>query len=120
MNNIIQEDFAEFISNEELFKSSAKLYDKDRVLVFEGGCIYDEKPRYEPTEDGGLIYSGQMSVVTFSLSDLASFMPNYFNLKGYYVEVTTNNKTKSYQIGNSTYSSNVNAVYCDYLTEDGN
>lgn len=119
MNDLIQSDFAEFVNNEELFKSSAKLYDtKGGTLVFEGNCIYDEKPRILQNEDGSIAYSGEMSIVSFSMSDLVSFMPNYFNLKGYYLEVTTNNQTKKYFIGNSTYSSNVNCVYCDYLTED--
>lgn len=117
MDSIIQDDFAEFLNKEEMFKSSAKLYNSNGgTLVFDGDCIFDKKPQPLQNEDGSIIYSGHVSIVTFSMNDLL-FMTNYFSLKGYYVEVTTNKGTFNYMIESSVFNSNVNAIYCDYLKE---
>lgn len=119
MNSIIQDDFNEFINKEQLFNSSVLLFvSKGGTLLFEGFGTFDKKPNPVEDENGNIIYSGHKSILTLSMPDLVSFMPNYFDLKGYYVTITTNNETKNYFIKNSVYNSNVNAVYCDYLKED--
>lgn len=119
MNNTIQDDFSDFINDEELFNSSVSLFvNKGGSLVFEGKGTFDKKPLVIVNEDGSTSYSGHQSILALSMKDLVSFMPNYFDLKGYYVTIITNNETKSYIIESSNYNSTVNTVYCDFLKED--
>lgn len=119
MNTDIQDDFKDFIADEDLFNSDVKLYvSKGGSLVYEGKGIYDKKPNPVENEDGSLTYSGHISILTLSMSDL-TFMDNFFSLKGYYVEITDNVGTRFYWINNSVFNSNVNNIYCDYLKEDG-
>lgn len=118
MNDIIQDDFKDFIADEDLFNADIKLYvSKGGSLVFEGKGIYDKKPNPVENEDGSLIYQGHISILTLSMSDL-DFMDNFFSLKGYYVEITDNVGIRFYFIENSSFNSNVNNIYCDYLKED--
>lgn len=119
MNDTIQNDFADFVNDEDLFNSSVLLFEsKGGSLLFEGLGVFDKKPLAVLNEDGNTSYDGHQSILTLSMKDLVSFMPNYFDLKGYYVQITTNNETKSYNIGSSNYNSNVNTVYIDGLKED--
>lgn len=116
MNTVIRDDFANFINNEELFNSDVKLYDSQGgTLKFEGKGIYNEKPKAVINEDGSVSYEGELSVLTISKSEL-DFMPSYFSLKAYYVEITDNNGTHTYWVGYSSFSSNVGSIFC-YLKE---
>lgn len=113
MDNTIEADFAEFINNNELFNSEVKLYDSQGgVLKFEGKGIYDKKPQLVENEGGQLFYQGHKSLLTLTMSEL-TFMDSYFSLKAYFVEITDNVGTKIYFIENSSYNSNVNAIYCE-------
>ena len=114
MNNTIESDFADFINNNELFNSSVKLYDSQGgTLKFDGKGIYDKKPQLVENENGEVSYQGHKSMLTISMSELIDFMPAYFSLKKYFVEITDNVDMKSYLIENSVYNSNVNAIYCE-------
>lgn len=116
MNDKIRSDFASFITNSTLFSSDVKLYPSvSGDLVFEGKGIYDKKPNLIEDAGGNIGYSGNKSVLTLSMSDL-SFMANYFSLKGYYAIITDNNSAKNYNIIDSNYNSNVDAILC-YLKE---
>jgi hypothetical protein len=113
MNKTIESDFADFINNEGLFNSSVKLYDSQGgTLKFEGKGIWDKKPQLVENESGQVSYSGHKSMLTLTMSEL-TFMPSYFDLKNYFVEITDNVETKSYLIEISPYNSNVNAIYCE-------
>jgi hypothetical protein len=113
MDTIIQDDFADFINNEDLFNSDVLLYDSQGgTLVFEGRGTFDKKPNLVENEDNQLSYQGHRSMVTLSMPEL-TFMPSYFSLKAYYVEITDNVEQKNYIIENSVYNSNVNAIYCE-------
>jgi hypothetical protein len=117
MNTIIQDDFQEFITNEDLFSSGVKLYDsKGGSLVFEGSGIFDRKPMLVENENGQFAYQGHRSILSLSMADL-TFMTNYHDINGYYVEVTDNIETKAYFIENSPYNSNVNKIYCELKLE---
>lgn len=116
MNNIIESDFAEFVTNEELFNSSVKLYDSQGgTLKYEGKIIYDKKPQLVENQDGSVFYQGHKSILAFAMANFDdSFMISYFSLKGYFVEITDNIVgTKIYSIANSNYNSNVNSIYCE-------
>lgn len=120
MNELIKNDFADFINNEELFNSSVNLYTSASVLKYEGKCIFDEKPMAIQNESGMVSYSGEMSIMTISMADLATydiaFMPAYFSLIGYKVDITDNVGLKSFTIEDSHYNSNVGSIFC-YLKE---
>lgn len=118
MNNIIREDFASFVNNEELFTSTVKLYNSESTLVYEGHGIYDKKPELIENEDHMVSYSGHKSVLTLTMADL-DFMENYYSLKGYSVEITDNIGAKTYIITSSNYNGNVDGIFC-YLKETTN
>lgn len=114
MDTTIQDDFADFINENDLFNSSVSLYDtQGGSVVFEGKGTYDRKPFLVENENGQISYQGTRSALTLSMSEL-TFLTSYVSLKGYYVEITDNVETsKGYLIENSTYNSNVNAIYCE-------
>jgi len=112
MNDVIRNDFVDFINNEDYFNSSVKLYDSLNVLKFDGKGVYDKKPMPVQNENGMVSYQGHMSILTLSMS-LLTFMTAYFSLKGYKVEITDNVDLKSYTIANSNYNSNVGSIYCE-------
>jgi hypothetical protein len=113
MDTTIRDDFADFINNNDLFNSDIKLYDSQGgTLVFEGRGTYDKKPQLVENENNQFGYQGHKSILTLTMSEL-TFMPSYFSLKGYYVEITDNVEQKAYNIINSPYNSTVNAIYCE-------
>lgn len=116
MENTIKNDFADFINNTDIFNSSVLLYTSANVLKFDGKCIFDEKPMAVQNENGMVSYSGEMSLLTLSMANLATydvtFMPAYFNLKNYKVTITDNLGTKSFTIEDSHYNSNVGSIFC--------
>ncbi|MDX5586087.1 MAG: hypothetical protein QNK20_14430 [Aureibaculum sp.] len=113
MDTTIRDDFADFINNNDLFNSDVLLYDaQGGTLVFEGRGTFDKKPQLIQNESGQFDYQGHQSIVALSMS-LLTFMSNYFDLKGYYIEITDNSETISYNIINSHYNSNSNAILCD-------
>lgn len=115
MNNTIESDFAEFVTNNELFNSEVKLYDSQGgTLRYEGHAIYDKKPQLVENESGQVFYQGHKSILSFAMSNFDDvFMTAYFSLKGYFVEIIDNIGTKIYNIENSNYNSNVNSIYCE-------
>ena len=117
MNKVIQDDFKEFLNNEDLFNSEVKLYDyKGGSLIFEGIGTYDKKPQLVENENNQVFYQGHKSLLTLSMDEL-TFMDSFSSLKAYFVEITDNVGTKCYFIENSMYNSNVNAIFCE-LKED--
>ncbi len=115
MDNIIESDFEEFVTNNELFNSEVKLYDSQGgTLKYEGHIIYDKKPQLVENQDGAVFYQGHKSILAFAMSAFPNgFMDSYFSLKGYFVEITDNIGIKIYDIVNSNYNSNVNSIYCE-------
>lgn len=117
MNTVIQDDFSNFVNDCELFNSGIILYDsKGGSLVFEGKGVYDKKPLLVENEKGQVFYQGHKSILTLAMPDLM-FLTSYVSLKGYYVSITDNVETKNYNIINSEYNSNSNAIYLE-LKED--
>lgn len=113
MNKTIESDFAEWQEQDELFNSDIKLYiTQGGDLKFEGKGTYDKKPQAVENESGDVFYQGHKSILTLSMTKL-DFMDSYFDLKGYFVEITDNVGMKSYLIVGSSYNSNVNAIYCE-------
>jgi hypothetical protein len=113
VNDVIKEDFADFIDNEELYNSTIKLYDQQNgTLKYEGQAIYDKKPQLVENEQNQLNYQGHKSILSLSMSKL-DFMDTFFSLKGYYVEITYNSEILKYKIANDLYNSNVDAIYCE-------
>lgn len=113
MDTTISDDFRDFINENDLFNSDVVLYDSQGgTIVFEGRGVYDRKPNLIENDNGQLVYQGHKSILTLSMSEL-TFMPAYFSLKSYFVEITDNVDLKSYLIENSNYNSTVNAVYCE-------
>jgi len=113
MDTTIRDDFADFINENDLFNSDVRLYDtQGGTLVFEGRGTYDKKPNLIENESGQFVYQGHKSILALTMSEL-TFMPSYFSIKGYYVEITDNVELKAYLVENSKYNSTVNAVYCE-------
>lgn len=113
MDNTIATDFAEFITNDELFNSNIKIYTaKSGTLLYNGKGTYDKKPQLVQNEQGQLFYQGHKSILYLSMK-LLTFLTAYSSLKGYYVEITDNVGLKAYTIENSNYNSNVNSIYCE-------
>jgi len=116
MDNTIRDDFADFVTDCELFNSTVKLYDSQGgTLKYEGNGIYDKKPDLVENEDGKVSYSGHKALLTLSKS-LLVFMTSYFSLKGYYVEITDNDGAHNYWIAESSFTSNAGSIFC-YLKE---
>ena len=113
MNDIIRDDFAEFITNDELFNSDIKLYTaKSSTLLYEGKGTYYKEPKAVVNESGQVVYSGHRSGLYLSMK-LLTFMTAYVDLKGYYVTITDNIGTINYDIVDSRFNSNVNSIDCD-------
>lgn len=114
MDTVIQDDFKEFLKEENLFNSDVRLYSDSigGTLVFEGNGIYDKKPMAVEQENGQLVYQGHRSILALSMDEL-TFMTSYFSLNGYFVEITDNQSAKNYQIVNSMFNSNANDIYCE-------
>lgn len=113
MDTTIRDDFADFINENDLFNSTVSLYvSQGGSLVFEGRGTYDRKPQLIEEENGQFGYQGHKSILALSMSEL-TFMPSYFSLKGYFVEITDNVEQHNYSIINSSYNSTVNAIYCE-------
>jgi hypothetical protein len=113
MDKVIQDDFADFVSDESLFNCEVELYDEQGgTLLFEGSGIYDKKPMAVENENGQIVYQGHKSLIALSLKDL-TFMIAYASLKGYYIEITDNQGLKKYLIANSVFNSNVNSILCE-------
>lgn len=113
MDNTIENDFAEWQEQNDLFNSDVKLYNSQGGdLKFEGRGTYDKKPQPVENDSGEIFYQGHKSILTLSMSKL-EFMDAYFDLKGYFVEITDNVGTKPYLIEGSSYNSNVNAILCE-------
>lgn len=114
MDKTIESDFAEWQEQNDLFNSDIKLYvSQGGDLKFEGRGTYDKKPQPVENERGEIFYQGHKSILTLSMASLGDFMTSYFDLKGYFVEITDNIDMKPYKIVSSSYNSNVNAVYCE-------
>jgi len=109
MNTLIQNDFIDFMNNEDLFNCEVILYVSELgSIVYEGSGIYDKKPFPVQNENGQVTYQGHISFLTLPLIESC-----YSSLKGYYVEITDNIGLKKYYIANSNYNSNVNNIYCE-------
>lgn len=116
MNNVIKDDFADFVENEQYFNSTVLLYNSQGgTLVYEGYGIYDTKPSPVVDENGSISYNGEKSVLTLTRAKL-DFMTAYFDLKGYYAVITDNEATHSLFISNSHYNSNAGSIFC-YLKD---
>lgn len=117
MDNIIQNDFADFVKGETLFNCEVKLYtNQGGSLVFEGRGLYDKKPQAIENENGQIGYQGHKSLITLSLKDLLFMNNAFFSLKGYYIEITDNLGMKAYTIVNSSFNSNVNTIFNELKT----
>ena len=117
MDTTIQDDFTAFVNDCDLFNSEVILYDsKGGLEVFTGKGVYDKKPLLVENENGQIFYQGHKSILTLAMPDL-TFLTSYISLKGYYVSITDNVETKNYNIINSEYNSNSNAIYLE-LKED--
>jgi len=117
MNTVIQDDFQDFVTNEDLFSSEVILYaSKGGAELFNGQGVYDKKPLLVENESGQVYYQGHKSILALSMPDL-TFLTAYASLKGYYVSITDNVGTKAYNVINSNYNSNSNAIYLE-LKED--
>ena len=113
MDTTIRDDFADFINNNELFNSDVKLYDSQGgTLKYEGKGIYDKKPMLVENENGQVSYQGHLSILTLSFSEL-TFMTSYYSLKGFFVQITDNTGILGFEIINSNFNSNSNAIYCE-------
>lgn len=113
MDTTIRDDFADFINENDLFNSDVVLYDSQGgSVVFEGRGTYDKGQKLVENESGQLVYQGHKSILVLSMSEL-TFMTSYFDIKGYYVQITDNVEQKGYLIINSNYNSTVNSVYCE-------
>ena len=117
MNTVIQDDFVDFVNGNELFNSDVVLYaSKGGTQLFSGKGIFDKKPLLVENENGQVFYQGHKSILALAMSDL-TFLTGYVSLKGYYLDITDNIELRHYEVINSEYNSNSNAIYLE-LKED--
>lgn len=109
---IIEDDFQEFVDNEDLFNYDIEIYDSQGGnLIYDGKAIYDEKPQLVENENGEVFYQGHKSLLSVPMEDLN--ISDVSVLKNYYVEITVGSETLTYTIANASYSSNVNKSFCE-------